>query len=126
MSARPDLNSVRGRMLRANETRESVERPKCTQPDNPDVFSAVFFDQALTNARIETPEVAHLFGVSESVVRRMRNPNARERVSFAQMLKLPPRFHFELHKVMNRRYGFGRAALAELLEAAGSLAMFAG
>lgn len=109
--------------VRVNRTAEDALRPKQTHGDDPDALSAAFFDEALTNARLSTPDVAHLLGVSESLVRRMRSKDARERVSFAQMLRLPPRFHVELHRVMNRRYGFGRAALAQLLEAAGVLAL---
>ena len=39
------------------------------------------------------------------------------------MLLLPASFHIALHRVMNRRYGFGRAALKRLLDAAGDLAV---
>lgn len=88
-----------------------------------DALAARLFDEALIAAQISSQEAAHLFGVSESLVRKMRSPNSRERVSFAQMLRLPPAFHIALHRVMNRRFGFGRAALARLLEAAGELGL---
>lgn len=99
------------------------EQPPQVPSADADALAAELFDVALAAARITSQEAAFLFGVSESMVRKMRSVNARERVSFVQMLKLPPAFHIELHRAMNRRFGFGRAALAQLLEAAGELAL---
>lgn len=90
------------------------------------VLSAQLFDEALREAKLTSQEVAHLLRVSESLVNRMRSPNYREGVSLRQMLRLPPAFHLELHRAMNRRFGFGRAMLRELLETLGCLAMVAG
>ena len=110
-------------MLRANGTQSEPVRPKCTQDPDPDRLASEIFDEALAEAKVTTAEVAFLFGVSESVVRRMRSKDARERVSFGQMLRLPLRFHVELHRAMNRRFGLGRFALQRLLDAAGDLAV---
>jgi len=90
-----------------------------------DADAALLFDEALSTAGISSDEAAFLMGVSSDMVRKMRRPQARERVAFAQMLRLPPAFHVALHRVLNRRYGFGRAALGRALDALGDLA-FAG
>jgi hypothetical protein len=107
----------------ANETQAESVRPKCTQGDQAHELAAELFDEALTEARLSTAEVAYLFGVSESLVRRMRSKDARERVSLTQLLKLPARFHLELHRAMNRRFGFGRQLLRRLLDDLSDLAL---
>ena len=111
-------------VVRANETHEDAVRLEQTQLAHEE--ASALFDEALKAAGIETSDVAYLFGVSESVVNRMRSKDARERVSFAQMLLLPVSFHWHLHKAMNRRYGFGRRALAEMVDAAGMVAVAVG
>ena len=73
---------------------------------------------ALTNK-----DVAFLCGVSESLVQKWRSPDQRACPSFAQLLVLPPAFHIALHRAMNQRFGFGRAALARLLDVACDLAL---
>lgn len=88
-----------------------------------DVIAAQLFDEALKNARIPSSFVAAHLGVSESLVSRWRSPNYREQPSFAQMLRLPFSFQLGLHRAMNARFGFGRAALRDLLDAAGLLAV---
>ena len=97
-----------------------VERKKVSPAD---VDAAALLDEALASARITSKEVAILADVSESLVSRWRSPHYSEAPSFGQMLRLPPSFHLALHRAMNRRFGFGRAALAQLLEAAGDLAL---
>lgn len=110
--------------LLAKGTQDAPVRPKCTQgPDESGQLAAILFDEALTAAGISTAEAAFLFGISESVVRRMRSRDARERVSFAQILRLPPSFHFALHRAMNRRFGFGRQLLRRLLDDVADLAL---
>jgi hypothetical protein len=108
-------------MLRANETQSSSPRPEWTT--DPDQLASMMFDRAIENAHLTTAEVAYLFGVSESVVRRMRSKDARERVAFGQLLRLPPVFHIELSKLLNEHFGFRRAALLRLLDAVGDLAV---
>ncbi len=102
---------------------EPVLRTKDTQPDPASVLASELFDAALTDARITSGEVAHLLGISESLVNRMRSPNYREGVSFTQLLRLPIEFHWQLHKVMSRRLGLRKRAVAELLDAVGSIAL---
>lgn len=120
------------RVVRTKDSkRESARTKDSGQPDNSTILAATLFDAALSNARdihgntkpITSGEVAHLLGVSESLVNRMRSVNYREGVSFTQMLRLPPSFHLSLHREMNRRFGFGRQALLDLLDAAGVLAL---
>lgn len=111
--------------LRNSEQSEAVFRN--SEQDDP-VFrkaeqdASELFDRACTLARLENKEVAHLCEVSVSLVEKWRSREARGCPSLVQMLLLPPAFHLALHKVMNRRFGFGRAALVQLLEAAGALA----
>lgn len=95
------------------------------KPDQNDTaeLAAALFDEALTRAQLTNKDVAHLLGVSVSMVEKMRSTEARGCPSFAQMLRLPPAFHIEMHRAMNRRFGFGRRALLDLMEAAGTLAL---
>lgn len=99
------------------------ESRKKFSPDAADADSAVIFDEALSASGLTSKEVGLLAGVSESLVSRWRSPNYSEAPSFTQMLRLPIAFHLALHKAMNRRFGFGRAAVEQLLEAAGLLAV---
>ena len=81
------------------------------------------FDQACEMAGLENKEIAHLLGVSVSLVEKWRSTEQRGGPSFVQMLLLPTSFHFALHKVMNRRHGYGREALREIIESLGTLSM---
>jgi DNA-binding transcriptional regulator LsrR (DeoR family) len=105
----------------ANGTQPESVRPDSTQ--EADALASVLFDQSLTRAQLTTADVAYQLKISESLVRRLRSADARERVSFAQILSLPPSFLLELTKALNARFGFGRAALLDLLDAAGRLAV---
>jgi hypothetical protein len=53
----------------------------------------------------------------------MRNPNARERVSLTQLLILPPHFHLALILELDAYFGLGRAVLARVQQAVGTLAL---
>lgn len=88
--------------------------------------AAELFDAALTRAKLGNKEVAHLCGVSPSLVEKWRKADSPNRPSFVQMLLLPPSFQLELHRAMNARFGFGRAALVDLLDAVGRLAVVNG
>lgn len=92
-------------------------------PDLADVEAAKLLDEALTAARISSTEVHLLLGVSESLISKWRSPHYRECPSFVQLLRLPVSFHLAMHRAMDRRHGFGRAAVARLLDAAGELAL---
>lgn len=106
-----------------NQTQDEAVRPKYTQGDDPRAIAAEVFDSALTAANISTADVASRFRVSESLVRRMRSRDARECVSNVQMLLLPPSFHVEYFRAMNKRFGLGRALLNRLMDAAADLAL---
>jgi hypothetical protein len=107
----------------ADRKQDSPVLPKCTPREKAQAIAAELFDEALTNARIETAEVAYVLDVSESLVRRWRSKDARERASYVQMLMLGPKFGIELHRATSRRFKFGRAALAQAIEALGALAL---
>lgn len=81
---------------------------------------------AFEAARLDNKEIAHLCGVSVSLVEKWRSTDARGCPSLAQMLRLPPTFHLALHRALNKRFGFGRAALARLIGAAEDLALAVG
>ncbi len=74
-------------------------------------------------AHLERKEIAHLCGVSESLVDKWCSVDQRGCPSFVQMLMLPPSFHLALHKAMNAKFGFARAALLDLIESVGALAV---
>lgn len=98
-----------------------------SEPDSYDL-AAELFRAALADPKcnLTIKEVAHLLGVSTSLVEKWARPGARACPSFAQMLRLPLRFHLALRRAMDRRFGFSRAALLDLLEAAGALALAVG
>jgi DNA-binding transcriptional regulator YiaG len=86
-------------------------------------LAAELLNDAFDRAQLENKEIAHLCGVSVSLVEKWRSREARGCPSFVQMLLLPPSFHIALHRSMNERFGFARQALRDLLESAGTLAM---
>lgn len=122
-SSRTNSQLGLGPMHLADRKQDSEVLPKRTRREEAQEISAVLFDSALTAANISTAEVAFILDISESLVRRMRSKDARERASFVQMLMLPPKFHIEMQRAMNRKYGFARAALGQALEALGALAL---
>jgi len=85
--------------------------------------AAKAFDQALKTAEINNKEVAHLCGVSQSLVEKWRNPEQRAFPNLFQMWLLPVEFWVAFHKEHDDRAGFGRAALLDLLGAIGRLAV---
>lgn len=112
--------------VRTSEQARATLRTSEHEPDEcgtPERLASDLFDEALTAAGLTTQEVAHILGVSESLVQKMRSRDSRGCPSFVQMLRLPPAFHLELHRAMNRRFGFGRAALRRLIETVGDLAV---
>lgn len=118
--------------LRSSESAEpgfrNLEEPEAAfrkSEDDGYRLAACLFDTALSELRcgLTNKEVAHLVGVSVSLVEKWRSPDARACPSFAQMLRLPLSFHLALHRAQNAHFGFGRAALMDLLESAGSLAL---
>lgn len=126
-SARPD-DQLR---LPPMELRDSEQVPAAfrnsEQPDQ--VFgkseqnAAALLNVAFAQAGLENKDIAHLCGVSVSLVEKWRAADSRGCPSFAQLLMLPPAFHIELHRVMNKRFGFGRAALQRLTDAMADLAL---
>lgn len=116
---RPDYQQPLPPMLLSNpEQGESVLR-RSEQDEDPGALTSRLIDHALENARISNAEAAYLLGISESMVAKMRSVNSREGISFIQIVKLGPVFVWELHKAMHRKFGFGKRALGELLEAVG-------
>ena len=110
--------------LRSSEQGSGAFRKSEQADESPaEQLAAELLDQALIDCGLSNKEVAHLCGVSVSLVEKWRSAEQRGAPSFVQLLLLPPSFHLALHRAMNRRFGFGRAALAQLLEAAGDLAL---
>lgn len=86
-------------------------------------LAAKLLDAAFEAAGLDNKEIAHLCGVSVSLVEKWRSTEARGCPSFVQLLCLPPSFHIALHRQMNRKFGFGRAAVARLLGAVEDLVL---
>jgi hypothetical protein len=84
------------------------------------LLDAAFSDP---NVRLTNKEIAHLCRVSESLVEKWRSTTARGCPSYVQMLLLPPAFWWALNKAMNKEFGYARAALIDLIDAAGALAV---
>jgi hypothetical protein len=121
---KPRSNSERPLPLMPLENlSRGADSRKKVSPDDSDRISAEIFDAALTAADIESTWVAAHLGVSESLVSRWRSPNYTEAPSFTQMLRLPVSFHWELNRATSKRFGFGRRAIAQVLEGLGMLAM---
>lgn len=97
--------------------------PAFGNPEHVDALAAELLNAAFDAARLTNKEIGHLCGVSVSLVEKWRSPETRGCPSFLQLLLLPPSFHIALHRAMNKRFGFGRAALARLLDAANDLAL---
>lgn len=88
-------------------------------------LASEILNAAFDAAGLQNKEIAHLCGVSVSLVEKWRSTEARGCPSFVQLLMLPVNFHWELHKAMDRHFGLGRRALADVISAIGSLAMLA-
>ena len=86
-------------------------------------LAAEALDAAFFEAHLENKDIAFLCGVSVSLVEKWRTADQRGCPSLVQMLLLPPAFHCALHRQLNKRFGFGRAALVRLLDAVGDLAL---
>jgi len=112
---------VRNKVSQTAELRNFVSSDGDVTADQADILSAQLFDGALTLAGISSKEVGILLGVGAPLVSKWRSPEYREQPSFAQMLRLPIGFHIALHRTMNARFGFGRAAIRRLLDAVGDL-----
>lgn len=114
---RRHLDAVQPEMLRAKDSRESDARTNDSEPD-PLMQSASFlFDAALRDARVTSAEAAHLMGISESLVNRMRSPNYRECVSLVQLLRCGPQVTWRFHVALHHKQKFGQLALREALQA---------
>lgn len=81
------------------------------------VAASFLFDKALSDAGLTTGEAAHLMGVSENMVNRMRSPNYRECVSLVQLLRCGPVVTWKFHVALHHKQQFGQRALREALQA---------
>jgi hypothetical protein len=90
--------------------------------DEADALSSRLVDEALTAARISNAEAAFALSLKdESLVRKMRSPHTRERMSHGQMLVLAskhPRFYIELNIALDSRTGWFRNWALELQQRA--------
>lgn len=111
--------------LRAT-VRNLVSQPVELTAEQAELLAAEVFDEALTAAGIGTEQAGLIIGVSKGLVSKWRSKAYRERPSYAQMLRLPATFHLAMNRIVSRRFGFARAALRTLMDAAGDLAVAAG
>ena len=125
-SANKDQLSLGPLELRGSEPQGSTFRssePNSEALGSSEQLAAELLHAAFKRAGLDNKDIAHLCGVSQSLVEKWRSTEARGCPSFVQMLCLPPSFHISLHREMNARFGFGRAALARLIGAAEDLAL---
>jgi hypothetical protein len=85
-------------------------------------LAAVCLDEARIACGLTAKDFAAHFQLSESVVHRWLNPHARECPSQAQITSLGSEFMRQLARSYNRRFGWGRTALLDVVKAIGELA----
>lgn len=122
-SSRVTSSGQTSQALQISEQPEPVLQISEHEPTDDTRLASTLFDAAAKECGLSTPVIAQLCGVSDGLVYKWRSVNQRECPSFVQMLRLPASFHIALHRGLNKRYGFGRAALSRLLDAAGELAL---
>lgn len=112
-------------MVRANQTQHEAVRPQGTQDDS-QAKSARVLDAAFIHSGKRSDEAAFSLEISESLINRMRSPDARETISLKQICKLcldlGPRFAWEFHVAFHKEHALAKIALAETLQ---SLSLFA-
>lgn len=86
------------------------------------VAKAEILSEAFAIANLDPKEIAHLCFVSRSLAEKWQKSDQRACPNLIQLLLLPPTFWVAIHRVTNRRYGFGVAALHRLLEDLGIVA----
>lgn len=101
------------------ECGDSEERERI---DAANALKAELLREAFALSRLEIDEAAYLCRVSRSLVEKWLKADTRACPNLIQMLLLPLAFHVALNRVMNKRFGFGRAALARIQESLGDLA----
>jgi len=102
---------------------ERAGRTKDSQPDATTILASELFDRALDDARVTSAEAAHLVGVSESLINRMRSPNYRECVSLVQLLRCGPVVVWKFHVALHHKEQFGQRALREAMQALSLIAV---
>lgn len=106
----------------------SEEKP-LARGESAQALSAEIFDESLRTTRIgkviglERKEVAALLGVSKNLVDRWCNPNEPHCPSDVQMLCMPWAFHLARHRIMSKRFGFWRSAIATVMQSIGEVAL---
>jgi hypothetical protein len=100
--------------------------PRELTPEEADRLAAEVFDEALTASHIGTEDAARMVGVSKGLVSKWRSPHYTERPSYGQLLRLGPEFNLAMNRIVARRFGFARAALLTLMDAASDLALAVG
>lgn len=103
--------------------RNQVSEPRELTREQAEKLAADVFDEALIRAGIGTEEAGLIIGVSKATVSKWRSEHYQEQPTLAHLLRLPSTFQYAMHKVASRRFGFGRAALLLLLEAAEDVAV---
>jgi hypothetical protein len=86
-------------------------------------LSSALLKGSFDRAGLTPKDVAHICGVSRSLVDKWLDPDVISAPSFIQLLRLPPSFHLALNREVSKHYGFGREALLRAIYALGDLAM---
>lgn len=100
--------------------------------ENAQEIASHIFDDAVEGSRLTNQSIAFALKVSDSIVGRWRNPNAREFPSLLQLQQLGElkdvgqTFLCEFNKACTRRNRLGRRVLQSVLDAVGDLAVAVG
>ena len=117
---------LRNASLKA-ELRTKDSQPTELTAEQAHALSAEVFAEAMdVPPKLEPKAVAACCGVSVSMVYRWRSTDHRERPSYSQLLRLGPDFALRMNRIESRRFGHVRKALANLMDAAGDLAVAVG
>lgn len=106
---------------KSDQEREAV---RTSDREAAEAKAAVMFSRALEAASITRDEAGYLMGgISRSLVDKMCSPTERQCPSLVQFLLLPPQFHIALIQELDNHFGLGRAVLARVQQAVGTLAL---
>lgn len=127
----PLPNTEQRRTLLPNQEQAPTvltNQERLTQEEADDL-SARLLNDAIEGARLTNGDIAFILGISESLVRKMRSPHTRERMSHAQMLRLGvarPLFYIELTIATDAHTGWFRRFALQLQQQASALFAVAG
>lgn len=122
-TSHPGGASVRKSHQAAPAVRKSHQATEAIDRAAAEALAADVFTRALEAAAITRDEAAFLMGVTRSMVDQMCAPTVAKAPSLIQVLLLGPAFHLALIHELDKHFGLGRAALARVQQALGTLGL---